>query len=142
MPRTYQSIYIGAPIDDVWMIVRDFLDFSWSEQVITSCESIGKKTGMEIGAKRLLNRAFLETLIEHSDEHRLMRYSIDDGPSPVSSAEVADYVGRLELRPVTRSNGTFVEWSSSWSSSSEDAVEFCGKIYNALLDELAAKFRT
>ncbi len=36
---------------------------------------------------------------------------------------------------------THVEWSSSWVSKEEDAVEFCHGIYVALLNELAESFK-
>jgi hypothetical protein len=66
-----------------------------------------------------------------------MRYSIDDGPSPVSAQDIKGYVGLVHLLPITKDNTTFVEWSSSWESESEDAVEFCHGMYVALLDEMA-----
>ncbi|WP_198942551.1 SRPBCC family protein [Methyloprofundus sedimenti] len=66
-----------------------------------------------------------------------MRYSIDDGPSPVSASEVNNYIGRVQLKPVTLSGDTFVEWKSTWESNSEDARDFCHQIYVALLKALA-----
>ncbi len=64
--RTYLSIRAAAPAEVVWRTVRDFDNFSWLE-TISSCESVGDHAGDEVGAQRLLNGAFAETLIEQND---------------------------------------------------------------------------
>lgn len=93
-----------------------------------------------MGAKRQLNDAFLDTLIAYSVIERRIMYSMDEGPSPVSSREVHDYVGSLHLLPVTVNDTTFVEWSGSWESGNTDAVEFMNGVYLSLLNDLAAEF--
>ena len=140
MPTTYQSIIVKAPIEKVWNTIKDFHDFSWAPDVIEKCEAVGDTPGTKVGAKRILNGVFHETQIEWDAEAHRIRYSIDDGPTPVSKNDVSDYIGHLHLLPVTASDPTFVEWSSSWESPSEDAVEFCHNIYVALLSSLAKQF--
>ena len=71
----------------------------------------------------------------------MLKYSIDDGPSPVSKEEVSNYYGVIKLSPSTESNKTHVDWSSSWESKEDDAVEFCHGIYVAQLNELAGSFK-
>lgn len=140
MPTTDQSIVVDAPIADVWSRFIDFHDLSWAPNVITSVEKVGSIDGSTPGARRILNNAFHETLIEiNSDEH-FLKYSIDDGPSPVSKDEVDNYVGVVKLSPSDEGSGTLVEWTSSWDSNADDAVEFCHGIYVALLGELAKSF--
>jgi hypothetical protein len=70
-----------------------------------------------------------------------LKYSIDNGPSPVSNKEVSNYIGVVKLSAETEGGKTHVEWSSSWESDVQDAVDFCHGIYVALLDELAESFR-
>ena len=70
-----------------------------------------------------------------------IRYSIDEGPSPVSSGEVKNYIGNLHVLPVTDADKSFVEWSSSWESTSEEAVDFCHNIYVALLNDLSQNYK-
>ena len=140
MPTTDQSIVVDAAIADVWSRFIDFHDLSWAPNVITSVEKVGSIDGSTPRAKRILNNAFHETLIEiNSDEHYL-KYSIDDGPSPVSKDEVDNYVGVVKLSPSDEGSGTLVEWTSSWDSKVDDAVEFCHGIYVALLGDLAKSF--
>ena len=140
MPATYQSIVVNAPVESVWDTVKDFHDFSWAAGVIDSCEAVGQHSGQEVGAKRILNGAFRETLVEHDASAHTVRYSIDDGPTPVSASDVSNYIGTLQLRESNLDGKTFVEWGSRWDSDSEEAVEFCHQIYAALLQTLQAKF--
>ena len=140
MPTTNQSIVIDAPIADVWSRFSDFHNFSWAPNVMTQVDKVGSVDGGSPGAKRILNNAFHETLIEINNDEYSLKYSIDDGPSPVSKEEVDNYVGVVRLSPAEDGSGTLVEWSSSWDSEVDDAVEFCHGIYVALLGELAKSF--
>lgn len=137
MPSTYQSKDIDASISEVWAKFTKFHDLSWAPTVITSVEKVGDLHGGEIGAKRILNNAFHETLVAIDHDKHTLKYSIDDGPSPVSREEVSNYYGVVSLSPTENGNRTHVEWSSSWDSNVEDAVAFCQGIYVALLNELS-----
>ena len=98
------------------------------------------RVGSTVGARRLLNGIFLDTLIAYSAIERRMMYSLNDGPPPVSSREIHDYVGNLHLLPVTDDNITFAEWSGTWESDTTDAVEYMNDVYRSLLRDLAAAF--
>lgn len=140
MPKVYNSIIVPAPIDRVWSRVCDFHEFSWAPSVIASCEKVGKSDGYSVGAKRLLNGQFLDTLIAYSAIEKWMMYSMDEGPPPVSSQEIHEYIGNLHLLPLTADNTTFVEWSGAWESGTPAAVEYMNKVYRSLLRDLAAEF--
>ncbi len=137
MPSTYQSNLINAPVDKVWAAISNFHDMSWAPNVVSSCESVGDTPGTEVGAKRILNGAFHETLMEVDATGHLMKYSIDDGPAPISPSEVSNYIGEIKLTPVTMQDSTLIEWSSSWDSNEEEAVSFCHNIYVAIMGDLA-----
>lgn len=143
MPSTYQSIIVPAPADDVWHTLRNFHDLSWAPDVVEQCEVVGDASATAIGAQRVLNGVFEETLHALDDTNRILQYSIDDGPSPISTDEVRGYAGRVEVRPITLNGASFVEWSSAWETHAEDAdaeeaEEFCQTIYVALLNALKA----
>jgi len=140
MPTTDQSTVVNAPIADVWSRFSNFHDLSWASNVLSQVDKVGDIDGGSPGAKRILNGAFHETLIEISNEGYSLKYSIDDGPCPVSKEEVDNYVGVVKLSDSGDGNGTLVEWTSSWNSSVDDAVEFCHGIYVALLAELSKSF--
>ncbi len=140
MPETNQSIDINVPISDVWAKLNNFHNFSWAPNVITSVDKVGDIDGGQVGAQRVLNNAFHETLVEIDNNNYSLKYSIDDGPSPVSKNDVSNYFGSINLSTSGENGQTHVSWISSWESDSEDAVEFCHGIYVALLNELAASF--
>jgi hypothetical protein len=140
MPSTLESKIINAPIDQVWKKFSNFHDMPWAANVLSTCEKAGPVDGDKAGAKRILNGAFQETQTELNPDTHTLKYSIDDGPSPVSKNEVSNYVGTVQLSTAPGSNGTLVEWGATWNSNSDEAVAFCAGIYTALLNELAESF--
>ena len=137
MGSCYNSIVVDVPRERVWETIEDFHDLSWAEPVIAKLEIVGDKTGRQIGAQRLLNDAFLETLVSVSEEDFTFSYSIDDGPEPLTKDAALNYLGTVRLLPVTDSGATFVEWTSRYQSDSDQAVrDFCNPVYAALLGAL------
>ena len=137
MGSCYNSIVVNVPREKVWEAIKNFHDLSWAEPVITKLEIVGDKTGSETGTQRFLNDAFLETLRSVNEEEFTFSYSIDDGPDPLSKDANLNYVGTVRLLPVTDSNATFVEWTSTFQSESDQAVsDFCNPVYVALLGAL------
>ena len=137
MGSCYNSIVVDVPREKVWETIKDFHDLSWADPVITKLEIVGDKTGSQIGAQRLLNDAFLERLVSVDEEGFTFTYSIDDGPEPLGKDAGLNYLGTVRLLPVTDSDATFVEWTSSFQSDSDQAVsDFCNPVYVALLGAL------
>ena len=135
MGLCYNTININAPIDKVWETISNFHDMSWAAGVITSLRIVGAQQGNEIGARRVLNDAFHETLTELDAAQYSFSYSIDDGPGPIAKDAVENYIGSVKLSQTH--NGTFVEWRSSFeSTNSKEISEFCDPIYQALLSAL------
>jgi hypothetical protein len=62
------SAVISAPADKVWSAIRNFHDLSWSENIVQNVDIVGDAGGLEVGAKRVLNDAFSETLLSLDDE--------------------------------------------------------------------------
>lgn len=140
MGKTYQTAVINAPVGQVWNRIKNFHDMSWASGVIEKCEAVGDRLGNQIGARRILNDAFQETLVELSEIDKSFKYTIDDGPAPVSKDDVKDYVGAVRLISITENDTCLIEWSSHWESPKDDACDFCHNIYVALLNELKKSF--
>ena len=134
MGKTLQSITINVPADQVWASIRNFHDMSWAPNIIEKLEVVGDKSGDEPGAKRVLNDAFRETLLEVDGGNMTFRYSIDDGPSPVSASEIDNYVGQVQVK--ADGDGSLVEWQSKWERNDEATYDFCHPLYVALLEDL------
>ncbi len=123
MGQTKQSITINTPVDRVWKAIRNFHKMNWAPNVIANIEVVGDVPGDQVGAVRVLNAAFRETLLTLDDKERTFSYSIDDGPSPVSKSDVKNYVGRVGVQRAPENKGTLVEWSSTWEQNDEAAYE-------------------
>ncbi len=137
----FNSTVIIATADKVFATINNFHDLSWSKNVITKLDVIGEKSGNEIGAKRVLNDAFHETLLSVDVDNRRFTYSIDDGPGPVSKDDVDGYIGEVSVIPITENDTSLVVWASKWDTSKSGGVaEFCNPIYHALLQDLKSHF--
>lgn len=141
MGRCYNSAVIPAPRSEVWDRIKNFHDLSWAAGVIEKIEPIGAKAGTEVGAARLLNDAFRETLRSLDEDNFTFSYSIDDGPGPMARDAVSNYLGTVRLLPVSDNNTTFIEWVSRFDAAADHEVEaFCNPIYAALIGVLKAGF--
>lgn len=126
--------------DKVWARLRDFHDLSAFPNVVQKADKVGDARGTQIGARRVLNDAFHETLVALDDDARVLRYSIDDGPEAVARDKVQGYIGEVRVFSVTATDEAFVLWTSTWGASSGGVAEFCDPIYRALLGDLQATF--
>ncbi|GJL66892.1 MAG: hypothetical protein NPIRA05_18630 [Nitrospirales bacterium] len=141
MGNCYNSVVVEAPCDKVWGTLRKFHDLSWASGVVTHVDKIGELECDQVGAKRILNGVFHETLVALDDHERTFMYRIDDGPGPVAKDAIKNYIGAVRVLPVTESNAAFVEWQSSYESPDDAAVgELCNPIYQALLLALKKHF--
>ncbi len=139
MGACHNKIEISAPVGKVWDKIKDFHDLSWARGVIEKLDKVGDKSGDQVGAKRVLNDAFHESLLSIDHDNFSFTYSIDDGPGPVAKDLVSHYKGVVTLSPV--GNATLVEWNSSYESKADSEVaDFCNPIYQALLESMKASF--
>ena len=136
----YNSCIINANVDAVWQKLSDFHDLSFAVGVVECVEKVGDVSGKKVGARRILNGVFHETLLEFDEENHFIRYSIDEGPDAIASDRVNQYRGEIRVLPVTLSNQSFVEWRSNWKDAKGDVAAFCNPIYQALLTSLVACF--
>jgi len=108
---------------------------------VTQVDKISELESDQVGAKRILNGVFHETLVLFDDHERTFMYRIDDGPGPVAKDAVKHYIGAARVLPITENNTAFVEWQSSYESPDDAAVgELCNPIYQALLQALKKHF--
>jgi hypothetical protein len=141
MGKCYNSVVVDAPCEKVWETICDFHDFGWAAGVVSDVKAIGDFKGGEVGAKRILNGTFHETLLTLDESEHTFSYSIDDGPEPLAEGTFTNYVGSVRLLPVTENNTTFVEWQSTYESANDGEIaDFCNPIYAALLEALKQHF--
>lgn len=140
MGQCYNSIIVDAPVNNVWSVLRNFHDMSWSKTIET-VERVGDRGSTEIGARRLLTGVFDETLVELDNLARSLCYSIENGPPPLSGDAIRSYFGTVQVYPVTDTNKSFVLWTSEYETNDDESVhDFCDPLYQKLLKELAQYF--
>jgi hypothetical protein len=140
MGKCVHSAVINAPADEVWQLLRNFHDMSWT-QAIESLEPVGDARSDQVGAKRILNGGIHETLLSINDLEHVFQYQITDGPTPISKDDLEFYYGTVSVLPVTDGNASYVSWITRFGSK-EDAVtqEFCDPFYLTFLGDLKARF--
>jgi len=135
MGQCYNNIEIPKPTSLVWRTINHFHDLSWAPNVVSSVSKIGEIDEFSIGAKRILNNAFHETLTKLDPVNYTFSYSIDDGPGPIAKDQVTNYIGIVQLTDL--GEVCLVEWLSNFESDDDNAVaDFCNPIYQALLNDL------
>lgn len=128
MGQCQNHINIKSNLEDTWKLLSDFENLSWAKSIVESVEIPQKN-------QRLINGAFLETLIDCDSSKKQLSYTINDGPGPVAMDKVKSYIGTISITEV--SDGVVVEWGSVFESDDDIAVEeFCNPIYQALLKDL------
>jgi hypothetical protein len=115
MARAHASSVINAPIEQVWVRIRDFNGLpNWHPGVAKSVIEGGTPSD-QVGSVRVLTlqngAAIRERLLEMSDLGHHYSYAILESPLPV-----ANYRATLRLRRVSDGNRTFAEWSASFDA--------------------------
>jgi hypothetical protein len=73
----YNTCVVPASVEHVWDALRDFHNLSWAKGVVEKVAVVGECASDQIGAKRVINDVFHETLLALDDEARSLKYSID-----------------------------------------------------------------
>ena len=139
MFSTNQVKIIHASVDHVWNRINDFHRLDWAPTVINRVDKIGHLAGNAPGARRRLNGSLYENLLAIDEVKHLVKYSVDDGKSPITKQDISNYVGTIKLNE-TKDGMTEMVWSSSWDSKSENTVEYYQDIYVTLMGELDKSF--
>ena len=111
MPSVSDSIVINAPADATWAVVREFNGLADWHPAIAASEIEGGGPPNEVGAIRKLTTMdggiIRETLLEHSDTDRYLKYDVIEAPTPVS-----DYIGEARVTPEAEDRSRLVMTSS------------------------------
>ena len=115
--HVFRSMFIEAPIEEVWAALRSFDGVVNWNPGITSAE-MESGTGTDVGHIRKMDGAdgsfWRETLLDHSDEEHFYSYDIVEGPLPVTN-----YVSVHRLVPITQSNQTLSIWEVEFDCAPE-----------------------
>lgn len=119
MAKSYYSMVIDRPAEQVWQIIRPFDHYAWAG---VSGETVieGGKQGDQVSAVRRVatgdGRIIRQKLLAHSDVERSYTYEFDgEVPFPVR-----DYVATIRVAPVGDGRlQAFVEWWATFDCALE-----------------------
>ena len=119
MIRVFRSSVIDAPIDKVWMKIRDFNDLpNWHPAIASSFIEDGELSD-KVGCIRNFNLkeggTIRERLLALSDLDYFYSYSILESPMPFTN-----YVATLQLKPVTNGDLTYAQWTATFDCTPQD----------------------
>jgi hypothetical protein len=134
--KIYSSTVIPAPIEDVWVTIRNFGDMSWHPTFDESSASAMRKGDdpAKVGSIRELTTLggakFVETLLELSDNSHTLVYLIPEMPFPAKNL-----VGTMRLTKITDGNQTFFEWfAEAEAANQEDTDVVTNAVLSAVYD--------
>ena len=142
MPKVYVSSVIGAPIADVWRIVREFDSLAKWHPAVRDCQIEQQQAADQVGCVRLLHLqdggAVRERLLELSDREHRYSYNILEAPFAVT-----DYLATLQLVEITNGNETLGVWATEFQAAPEKADDLQAMIahdvFQAGFDGLASR---
>lgn len=118
MAKSYYSIVLDHPADQVWAVIRPFDHYAWAGVDGTTVIEDGK-VGDQVGAVRRFaagGNVIRQTLLAHSDVERSYTYRFC-GSSPFP---VRDYEATLRISPVAADGRSFVEWWATFDCAAEE----------------------
>lgn len=139
MIEIFKSSVINAPVEDVWVKIRDFNKLpDWHPAIVMSFienEESSDKVGCIRNCDLKDGGNFREQLLALSDIVHLCTYSILETPLPLQN-----YVATLRLLPITDGNRSYIEWVAKFDCAPEterDLVETLGEgVFQAGFDAL------
>ncbi|MEM1373670.1 MAG: SRPBCC family protein [Pseudomonadota bacterium] len=136
------SSVIGAGIERVWAIVRDFNNMPHWHPLLDRSRIEGGAPSDQIGCVRNFYLTdggnIRERLLSLSDRDHSFWYSILESPMPLTN-----YVAGLELQKITDGDRTFARWRATFNCAPEDEdglVTLIGAdVFQAAFDALNAR---
>ena len=144
MARAYASRIIGAPVEAVWDMVRDFNALpKWNPGVTDSTIEDGLSSDV-VGCVRSFHLGdgahVRERLLSLDDSCYAFTYNFETPAFPVEN-----YIAGMELIPVTSTDQTFVQWWANFDEKPEDQGKYVDIVSNAVfaagLEALAGKVK-
>ena len=118
MAKSYYSIVLDHPADDVWSVIRPFGHYAWAG-VESNIVIEDGKAGDQVGAVRRVaanGTVLRQRLLAHSDTDRSYTYRFCGAPP----FPVQDYEATLRVHPVVADNRAFVEWWATFDCAAEE----------------------
>ncbi|MEO0496977.1 MAG: SRPBCC family protein [Pseudomonadota bacterium] len=140
MPEVYRSEVIGAPVQRVWALVRDFNALPRWTSFVAASRIEGGMPADRIGCIRHFRLqdggTIREKLLMLDDAEMACRYSIIDSPM-----NVENYTAVLRLRSVSRERHCFAEWSATFDCPAAEETALVRQIGDGVFATALAQLR-
>ncbi len=131
MARAYASTILDAPIETVWATIRDFNGLpSWHPAIARS----EIEDGLDSDVVGCIRRFWLqdgtmvrERLLSLDDRQTSFSYNFETPAFPVTN-----YLARVRLMPVTKTDRTFAEWEATFDEAPEDQGKYVDIVSNGV----------
>ena len=131
MPRITESTVAGAPVGEVWALLRDFAAIGDWHPALPPAE-IEDGPADRVGCVRVFPLAggHRETLVSLDDKRRSIAFTFGDN---AAGLPVRSYTSTITARPVTRTDHTYVEWSSRFDCDEADEDKVTAAVRDGVL---------
>jgi NADPH2:quinone reductase len=121
MPQVFTRTVVGAPVGEVWALLRDFAATGSWHPTPPPCEiETGRPTGSGASWSSRSRAITGRPLVSLDDHHRAIAFTFGDN---VAGLRVRRYVSTMAARPITFSNHAYVEWSSQFDRDEVDEAD-------------------
>ena len=118
MAKSYYSIVLDYPTEEVWAVIRPFDHYAWAGVTGETIIEEGK-AGDQVGAIRRVataNGTIRQMLMAHSDTERSYTYAFSGQPP----YPVHNYTATIRVTPIVETAKAFVEWWATFDCAIEE----------------------
>ncbi len=139
MAMVYSSTVVSAAPEQVWELVRDFNALPrWFPFIASSQLEEGDLPG-KVGSVRTLQArtggVVRERLLELSDPEMRLSFLTFEG-----AALTLNYIGHMQVRPLTRSGGSFFEFYGVFDAADGDVEKASNWLRNFIFEPVFTQF--
>jgi hypothetical protein len=118
MAKSYYSVILNHPVQDVWAVIRRFDHYAWAGVEGETLIEKGKAGDQVSAIRRFIigDRTIRQVLLAHSDLDRSYTYAFCD-PIPFP---VRNYAATIRVLPIVESNTALVEWWATFDCAAEE----------------------
>lgn len=98
----------------IWDEITNFYKWDWFSP-IKEVQTDKNFCPNEIGANRIINKDFYESILDVDLENDIFKYAINNGPNHFSNSKISSFVGTVKLIYIEEEI-TEVIWKTSWNN--------------------------
>jgi Polyketide cyclase / dehydrase and lipid transport len=131
MPQITESTVVSAPAGEVWALLRDFAAIGDWHPALPPAEIEDGPTD-RVGSIRVFPQAggHRETLTGLDDQQQRIAFTFADH---AAGLPVRSYTSTITIRPVTVTDGTYIEWSSRFDCDQAEEEKTVAAIRDGVL---------